>query len=82
MVLTADMGVAMVIMEKQDYTNKGQALLQDTKTCKVLSKDPMSRLKTKLIQTLKDIKKTGGISDSKYRKLHPTSAVPPILWPP
>ena len=39
-VLTADKGVAMVIMDQQDYNNKAQALLQDTNTYKVLPKDP------------------------------------------
>ena len=72
----------MVIMDQQDYTNKAQALLQDTNTNKVLSKDPTSRLKNKLIKTLKDIKQSGGLSDSKYRKLYATSAVPQVLWPP
>ena len=38
--LLLDKGVAMVIMDKQDYTNKAQALLQDTNTYKVLNKDP------------------------------------------
>ena len=50
-------------MDQQDYTNKTQALLQDTNTYKVLNKDPTSRLKNKLIQTLKDIKQSGGLSD-------------------
>ena len=31
-VLTADKGVAMVIMGQEDYTNKAQTLLQDTNT--------------------------------------------------
>ena len=35
-VLTADKGVAMVIMDQQDYNTKAQALLQDTNTFKVL----------------------------------------------
>ena len=78
-VLTADKGVAMVIMDKQDYTNKAQPLLQDTNTYKVLNKDLTSRLKNKLIQTLKDIKQAGGLSDPKYRKLYPLSAVPPCF---
>ena len=39
-VLTVDKGVAMVIMDQQDYLNKAQALLQDTNTYKVLPKDP------------------------------------------
>ena len=42
-VLTADKGVAMVIMDQQDYINKAQSLLQDTNTYKVLAKDPTSK---------------------------------------
>ena len=71
-------------MEKQDYTNKAQALLQDTNTHKVLNKDPTPRLKNKLYKFaykhLEDIKQTGGISGSKYRKLYPTSAVSPMFY--
>ena len=55
-VLTVDKGVAMVIMDKVDYTNNAQVLLQDTNTYKVLKKDPTSYLKNKLITLLKDIK--------------------------
>ena len=75
-VLTADKGVAMVIMDQQDYTNKAQTLLQDTNTYKVLPKDPTSYLKNKLITLLKDMKQTGGLSTQKYKQLYPTSAVP------
>ena len=50
-VLTADNGVVMVIMDQQDYTNKAQALLDDTNTYKIINKDPTNRLKNKLIQT-------------------------------
>ena len=45
----------MVIKDKEDCTNKAQPLLQDTNTYKVLNKDPTSRLKNELIQTLKEI---------------------------
>ena len=79
-VLTADKGVAMVIMDKQDYTNKAQTLLQDTNTYKVLPKDPTSYLKNKFITLLKDIKQTGGLSTQKYKQLYPTSAVPPKFY--
>ena len=67
----------MVIMDQQDYTNKAQALLQDTNTYKVLPKDPTPQLKNKLISLLKDIKQTGGLTTQKYKLLYPTSAVPP-----
>ena len=76
-VLTADKGVAMVIMDKEDYTNKAQALLQDNNTYKVFKKDPISHLKNKLITLLKDIKQTGSLSTNKYKQLYPTGAVPP-----
>ena len=76
-VLTADKGVAMVIMDKDDYTNKPQALLQYTNTYKVLKNVPTSKLKNKLITLLKDIKQTRSLSMNKYKQLYPISAVPP-----
>ena len=79
-VLTVDKGVAMVIMDQQDYNNKAQALLQDTNTYKVLHKDPTPQLKNKLITLLKNIKQTGGLSTQKYKQLYPTSAVPPKFY--
>ena len=79
-VLTEDKGVAMVIMDKKDYTNKAKALLQDTNTYKVLKKDPTSYLKNKPITLLKDIKQMGGLSTN-YKQLYPTSAVPQSSMP-
>ena len=76
-VLTADKGVAMVIMDKEDCTNKAQALLQDTNTYKVLNKDPTTILKNKLKQTLKDIKQSGGISDSEVQETVSHKCCPP-----
>ena len=73
-------GVAMVIMDQQDYNNKAQALLQDTNTYKVLPKDPTPQLKNKLITLLKSIKQTGGLITQKYKQLYPTSAVPPKFY--
>ena len=75
-VLTADKGVAMVIMDKQDYYNKSSTLLQDANTYKVLNKDPTNSLKNKLITILKDIKQTGDLNNNKYKQLYPTSTVP------
>ena len=79
-VLTVDKGLAMVVMDQQDYSNKAQALLQDTNTYKVLPKDPTPQLKNKLITLLKNIKQTGGLSTQKYKQLYPTSAVPPKFY--
>ena len=79
-VLTADKGVVMVVMDQQDYSNKAQAFLQDTNTYKVLPKDPTPQLKNKLITLLKNIKQTGGLSTQKYKQLYPTSSVPPKFY--
>ena len=81
-VLSVDKGVAMVIMDQEEYTNKTQALLQDTTTYKVLTKNPTTQHKNKLISLLKDIKQTVGLITHKYKELYPTSAVPPKFMPP
>ena len=70
----------MVIMDQQDYTKKANIQLQDTNTYKVLKKDPTNSLKNKLITILKDIKQTGGLNNTRYKQLYPTSAVPPKFY--
>ena len=70
----------MVVMHKGEYTSKAQALLDDTSTYKVLNKDPTPQLKTKLINLLKGIKQSGGLSAHKYKQLYPTSAIPPKFY--
>ena len=40
MVFTVDKGVAMVVMDKQDYTDKALSLLADTSTYWIINKDP------------------------------------------
>ena len=70
----------MVVMDKREYTSKAQALLDDTNTYKVLNKDPTPQLKTKLINLIKGIKQSGGLSAHKYKQLYPTSAIPPKFY--
>ena len=53
--LPKDKGVAMVVMDKQDYINKSNQLLNQN-TYKVISKDPTNTIKNKLINILKGIK--------------------------
>ena len=79
-VLTADRGVVMVGMVKQDYTDKALNLLSDTNTYGTINLDPTIRLRNQLINTLKDIKQTGGLNDSTYKKVYPTSTVPPKVY--
>ena len=79
-ILTADKGVAIVVMDKKDYKRKAQSLLENRGTYKLLKGDPTNRMKTKLINLLKKIKSEGGINDNQFRKMYPTGAVPPTFY--
>ena len=67
-VLTADKGVAMVVMDKQDYINKSNQLLNQN-TYKVISKDPTNTIKNKLINILKGIKTKTGLGSNTYKSM-------------
>ena len=58
-VLTADKGVAMVVMDRQDYINKANHLLNQN-TYKTITKDPLTPLKTNLSTSLKPLKLNQG----------------------
>ena len=58
-ILTADKGVAMVVLNKQDYLNKAQNLLEQSNTYRTLSTDNTKKQKIKLINLLKVIKAQG-----------------------
>ena len=59
MILTADKGVALVVLNTEDYIKKAEDLLNQN-TYRVLTADPTMRLKTKMINLLKTIKSKGG----------------------
>ena len=79
MILTADKEVALVVMDKADYTKKAEELLNKT-TYKKISEDPTSRKKNKLINILKNIKTEGGLGEKAYRRLYPTKAGSPKFY--
>ena len=76
MVLTADKGVSLVVLDKEDYIHKAEELLQQP-NYKTLTSDPTIKHKNKLIALLKSIKAEGGMNDSLYKKLYPTGASSP-----
>ena len=59
LVLTADKGVAMVIIDRQDYVNKFNKLLAQP-AYRPIPRDPTSKIKTKLINILKRVKSQTG----------------------
>ena len=72
-VLTVDKGVALVVMNKQDYEKKAEIKLNQT-TYRNITRDPTTRYINKLINLLKTIKTQEGISEALYKKLYPTGA--------
>ena len=79
MILTTDKGVALVVLNTEDYIKKAEDLLSQ-KTYRVLTADPTMRLKTKMINLLKTIKSKGGISEELYKRLYPTGAGSPKFY--
>ena len=53
MILTADKGVALVVLDTVDYIRKAKDILEDTNTYRVIQTDPTSRLRNKLINMLR-----------------------------
>ena len=70
-ILTADKGVSIVVIDKEEYTKKSEELLQQT-SYKELTTDTTTKYKNKLINLLKTIKAEGGINNITYKRLYPT----------
>ena len=79
MVLTADKGVSLVVLDSEDYTAKSEELLHQP-NYKILKADLTNKYKNKLIGLLKNIKAEGGIDDNTYRRMYPMGAVPPKYY--
>ena len=62
--------MALVVMNKDDYTKKSEELLNTT-TYKKINEDPTNKQKTRLISILKNIKTEGGLNEENSRKCTP-----------
>ena len=78
-ILTADKGTCLVVMDKEEYINKAQELLKE-ETYRIIPEDPTIQQKSKLIQLLKKIKTEGGINEENYKKMYPTGAGIPKFY--
>ena len=67
-VLTADKGVASVIMDRQDYINKSKHLLNQA-TYRAIPQDPNNTIKSKLINILKRVKYHTGLDNVTYKSM-------------
>ena len=79
LILTADKGVALVVIDKDEYIKKAEDLLKE-KTYKKIAEDPTVKQKNKLINILRNIKTEGGLKEEVYRRLYPTGAGSPKFY--
>ena len=79
MVLTTDKGVALVVMNTDDYKKKAEELLNQN-LYRALTSDPTMRLKNKMISILKSIKSKGVMTEELYKRLYPTGAGSPKFY--
>ena len=66
----------MVIMDRQDYINKANHLLNQN-TYRSIAKDPTNSIKNKLINILKRVKSQTGLDSNTYKSMYLIGCVPP-----
>ena len=71
-IVTADKGVALVVMDKTEYITKCEALLQDNPVYQDLSKDTSPTIHKELNKILQDYKNNNFISETEYTQLRPS----------
>ena len=76
-ILPADKGRAKVVMDKTEYKEKVNIVLNDAHTYEKLQADPTSSYKRKLIEKLTKLNKDSKITEDQYKYLYPTSEATP-----
>ena len=79
-IIQADKGNCTVVMDRKDYDEKVQEILNDQKTYKVLDKDPTQQTERKLNEKLANLKREDKISDNLYKKLRSSDSLPPHFY--
>ena len=75
-VLTADKGVAMVVLDKKEYLEKAEALLSQP-AYRTIDRCPTNMLKSRLVHTLRRIKRDTNMGEGMYRTMYSTSCTAP-----
>ena len=66
-VILMDEGLALIVLDREDYINKAMDLLADRDTYRPLRPDPRNKLKNKLINVLRTIKVERGLGVTTYK---------------
>ena len=79
MVLIADKGVAMVVMDRKECVDKVEDLLTQL-AYRTITTDPTNKVKAKLIQKLKRIKRENNMGEGMYKTMYPTHCTAPKFY--
>ena len=71
-ILQADKGNATVVMDTEDYDSKVHDLLDDTKSYKILKKDPTRTTERKLLSLLRDLRRQDKVTEAFYNSVRPS----------
>ena len=80
MILPADKGKCLVVMDREDYINKMEEKLKDETTYKRIEEDPTSKIKEALAKQLDKIKEEKQIDQKNYFRLFPTKEKIPRMY--
>ena len=80
LVLPADKGKCLVVMDTKEYIRKMEEKLSDETTYKKIEKDPTEEIKTAISSHLNKIKEEGQIDNKTFYKLFPTKARIPRMY--
>ena len=79
-IFTVDKGVAMIVMDREDYINKVQELLA-LPAYRSIPKDCTNKVKVQLITKLRKIKKVTNMDEGTYKNyVSYWFCYPPVLW--
>ena len=70
----------MVIMDRQDYINKSNSLLNQN-TYMSIPRDPNNSIRNKLNSILKRVKTQTGLDSNTHISMYSTGCVPQVPWP-
>ena len=66
-------------MDRPDYDEKMQALLDDNTTYETVKKSPFGRVERELNSKLLSLKKEEKLNERTYNRLHSTDGLPPTI---
>ena len=78
-IMKADRGNCLVIMDRSDYDSKMENLLQDENTYTVVRKPPFKKVERELNALLLSLKSQRKLPEKTYRYLHSSDAIPPAI---